>query len=82
VTRENVSACPATSSAIESEMLQVAQKHNASQTDLAFQRCINPACGATYDAQSVRTSCDRCGDLLDIAYDWDRAGVPEWRSLW
>ena len=77
MTRENVSACPATSSAIESEMLQVAQKHNASQTDLAFQRCINPACGATYDAQSVRTSCDRCGDLLDIAYDWDRAGVPE-----
>jgi threonine synthase len=24
----------------------------------------------------VRTSCDRCGQLLDIAYDWDRLEVP------
>ncbi len=48
-------------------MLQTAQEHNATQTDLAFQRCINPACGATYEARSVRTACDKCGDLLDIA---------------
>ncbi len=58
-------------------MLQTAEKHNAKQTDLAFQQCINPACGATYDARTVRTSCDRCGDLLDIEYDWDRAALPE-----
>ena len=58
-------------------MLQSAEKHNVTATDLAFQRCINPQCGATYETHSVRTSCDRCGDLLDIAYDWDRAGVPD-----
>jgi threonine synthase len=57
-------------------MLQALQEHNATQTDLAFQQCINPACAATYEARSVRTSCDKCGDLLDIAYDWDRAAVP------
>ncbi|MEM9826248.1 MAG: threonine synthase [Planctomycetota bacterium] len=45
-------------------------------TDLAFQRCIHPDCGGTYDAMSVRTSCDACGDLLDIQYDWDRVQVP------
>lgn len=48
----------------------------ASPTDLAFQCCINPACGAKYDAATIRTSCDKCGDLLDIGYDWDRAKVP------
>lgn len=67
-------------------MLQAAQNKNATQTDLAFQRCINPACGATYDAHSVRTSCDKCGDLLDIEYDWDRAAVPaklsEFEAAW
>ena len=57
-------------------MLQAAQEHNATQTDLAFQRCINPACGAIFEARSVRTSCDKCGDLLDIDYEWDRAAVP------
>jgi threonine synthase len=57
-------------------MLQTAQAHNAQQTDLAFQQCINAACKATYAADTIRTSCDKCGDLLDIAYDWDRAAVP------
>lgn len=67
-------------------MLQTVQDHNATQTDLAFQQCINPACGATYEARSVRTACDKCGDLLDIAYDWDRAAVPsklsEFEAAW
>ncbi|MEM8667687.1 MAG: threonine synthase [Planctomycetota bacterium] len=57
-------------------MLQTQQAHNALQTDLAFQRCINPACAATFEALSVRTACEKCGDLLDIAYDWDRAALP------
>ncbi len=47
--------------------------------DLAFQQCISPACGATYDLGEVRVVCDRCGDLLDVAYNWDRLPVP--RSL-
>ncbi len=67
-------------------MLLTAEKHNTKQTDLAFQRCINPACAATYEARSIRTSCDRCGDLLDIEYNWERAALPsrlqEFEATW
>jgi len=67
-------------------MLQTAAKHNAMQTDLAFQRCINRACGATYEARSILTACTKCGDLLDIDYDWDRAAVPrrlsDFEAMW
>ncbi len=69
-------------------MLQSAQSHNAqaASTDLAQQKCINPACGATYDSMSVRTSCSKCGELLDIVYDWNRVGVPsnlrEFEAMW
>lgn len=45
-------------------------------TDLAYQRCIMPACAATFDVGEVRTSCDNCGALLDIAYDWSLLEVP------
>jgi len=45
----------------------------------AFQRCINPSCGHTCGAEEVRTACPRCGDLLDVDYDWVRARPP--RSL-
>jgi threonine synthase len=47
------------------------------KTDLAFQRCIQPSCAATYDLGEVRTSCDACGSLLDVAYGWDAAKVPK-----
>ncbi|TWT87600.1 Threonine synthase [Pseudobythopirellula maris] len=47
------------------------------KTGLAFQQCIMPGCGATYDVGEVRTSCDKCGALLDIAYDWDRLAPPD-----
>lgn len=69
-------------------MLQSANSNLASskRLDIAFQQCINPACAATYEARSVRTSCDRCGDLLDILYEWDRAEVPkqmsEFEAMW
>ncbi len=46
------------------------------QTDLAFQRCIAPACGATYGVDEVRVACD-CGQLLDVIYDWDRLRLPK-----
>jgi len=46
------------------------------KTDLAFQQCVMPACGATYDVSEERTSCEACGALLDIVYDWDRLPVP------
>jgi threonine synthase len=47
-----------------------------SQTEIAFQQCIAPRCRATCGIDEVRVSCPRCGGLLDVAYDWDRAGPP------
>ncbi len=46
-------------------------------TGLAHQQCIMPSCGATYGVDEVRTSCEKCGSLLDIVYDWDAAPVPK-----
>jgi threonine synthase len=45
-------------------------------TDPAYQQCINQACRATYDVGQTHFSCPACGDLLDVAYDWDRLPVP------
>jgi len=45
-------------------------------SDVAFQKCINPACGATFDCGQAIFKCPACGDLLDAQYDWDRAAVP------
>jgi threonine synthase len=47
------------------------------KTDLAYQRCVMPDCGATYDVGDALTSCQACGSLLDIAYDWDSLPVPK-----
>lgn len=47
------------------------------KTDLAFQRCMMPDCGATYDVAEVRTNCHACGSLLDVDYEWDSLPVPE-----
>jgi threonine synthase len=47
--------------------------------DAVFQRCINPACAATLPVDDTRFVCARCGNLLDVAYDWDRLQPP--RSL-
>jgi len=45
-------------------------------TDVAFQKCINPACGAQFDCGQAFFKCPQCGDLLDAQYDWDRVPVP------
>ena len=45
-------------------------------TDLARQQCVRPACGATYDLKATLQRCERCGALLDVAYDWERLPVP------
>jgi threonine synthase len=50
-----------------------------SLSDASFQRCISPACGATYAVDEIRVACGRCGNLLDAAYDWTRLRPP--RSL-
>jgi threonine synthase len=43
----------------------------------AFQRCISPACGFTCSPDEVRTACPKCGDLLDVDYEWDRLQPPK-----
>ncbi|MGN6369982.1 MAG: threonine synthase [Phycisphaerae bacterium] len=40
---------------------------------IAYQKCMNPACGSTYDVTQTLTSCAKCGELLDIRYDWNKA---------
>ncbi len=44
--------------------------------DAAFQKCINPACGAEFDCKESIFKCPQCGDLLDIQYNWARVPVP------
>ncbi|MFM7846414.1 MAG: threonine synthase [Planctomycetota bacterium] len=44
--------------------------------DLAFQQCISPTCRATFGVEEVHVECPRCGDLLDVQYDWTRLPIP------
>lgn len=52
----------------------------------AYQRCLNIDCDAKYGVDEFHTRCSRCGDLLDIAYDWDRTPTPqrlaEFEGMW
>ena len=48
----------------------------STQTELAYQQCLNPACRATLSVMQTAWSCPECGDLLDVVYDWDRLPVP------
>jgi len=45
----------------------------------AYIKCINPRCGAEFDCSQSLFKCPKCGELLDVCYDWDRLPVP--RSL-
>ncbi len=45
--------------------------------DIAYQMCINPDCGARFDTGQALFECPKCGELLDIRYDWDRIEVPQ-----
>jgi threonine synthase len=53
---------------------------------LAYQQCIHPHCSATFPVDETHFSCPRCGDLLDVVYDWGRLPVPgtlaEFGSRW
>lgn len=44
--------------------------------DVAFQKCINPACAAQFDCAQAIFKCPQCGDLLDAQYDWEKVPVP------
>jgi threonine synthase len=50
-----------------------------SKTETAFQQCINPDCGSQHSVPEALSACPKCGELLDVAYDWNRLQVP--RSL-
>jgi len=45
--------------------------------DAAFQKCINPDCGAQFDCGQAMFKCPACGELLDACYDWDKIKVPD-----
>ncbi len=45
-------------------------------TEAAFQKCINPECGAEFDCGQSLFKCPQCGELLDVRYNWDRIEVP------
>jgi threonine synthase len=46
-------------------------------TEVAFQQCIAPQCRASYGIDEAHVACARCGSLLDVSYDWDRASPPK-----
>jgi threonine synthase len=48
----------------------------SAKTELAYQQCINPSCGATFAVGETHFACPSCGDLIDVVYDWDRLEVP------
>jgi threonine synthase len=43
----------------------------------AFLRCIVPGCGGSRGLEETTFSCPRCGELLDVTYDWNRLQVPK-----
>jgi len=45
-------------------------------TEVAYQKCINPGCGAEFDCGQAIFKCPKCDDLLDAQYDWDKVPVP------
>ncbi|RKY24787.1 MAG: threonine synthase [Planctomycetota bacterium] len=46
-------------------------------TNAAYQKCINPDCGAEFDCSESFFKCPQCGELLDIRYNWDKIEVPK-----
>lgn len=48
----------------------------------AYQQCIDPDCGATFDCSEVHVACPVCAkagktSLLDIKYDWSQGAKPD-----
>ncbi len=44
--------------------------------EVAYQKCINPVCGATFGIEEILPACPKCGELLDVTYDWDKVELP------
>jgi threonine synthase len=47
-----------------------------SEKETAYQKCINPDCGATFDCGEPIFKCPQCDELLDACYDWDNVELP------
>jgi len=47
------------------------------RTDIAYQQCMRATCGARYGVEESIFECPKCGDLLDVRYDWSRAVLPK-----
>ena len=45
-------------------------------TDVAYQQCINPACGAKVDIHDRRFACPDCDGLMDVNYQWNLIPIP------
>lgn len=45
--------------------------------NLVRQRCLSPDCGASFGVDEVHFGCPKCGELLDVEYEWDKLPVPE-----
>ncbi len=45
-------------------------------SDLVYQKCIRPDCGATLSLDDTSFQCPKCLGLMDVVYDWDRLNVP------
>jgi threonine synthase len=43
---------------------------------MAYQICINPDCGRRYEIDQVLHSCEVCGELLDVDYEWESLPIP------
>ena len=48
-----------------------------SKAQRAFQQCIRADCRATFGVAESLVACPKCGDLLDVAYDWSEVHVPK-----
>ncbi|MHC4337556.1 MAG: threonine synthase [Planctomycetota bacterium] len=48
-----------------------------SAADTAYQKCINPDCGAQFDCGQAVFKCPSCGELLDARYNWDKIEIPK-----
>lgn len=50
-------------------------------TTKTFLACIEPSCQATFDPGEKLYTCPRCGDLLDVQYEWSVTTTPNLRKL-
>lgn len=56
--------------------LEGVKVNSADNTAAVYQQCINPDCSGRFGVLEQLTSCPKCGDLLDVSYDWDQLPVP------